>query len=182
MKTIGFLGKDIDESYVFNKKYLRVFSNTNCIGLFPDSDYSICDGFIIQGGKNIEDWFYDVVEYAIENNKPVLGICLGCQVLGTYKNGFLKKVDNHMNISHVIHIDKTNFLYDLYGDNILVNSKHEEAIDELSDCFDVIATSEDGIIEAIRCKDLNNFIVGVQWHPEELDYMDDIFDKFMSEL
>ena len=89
MKTIGFLGKDIDESYVFNKKYLRVFSNINCIGLFPGSDYSKCDGFIIQGGKNIEDWFYDVIEYAIKDNKPILGICLGCQVLGTYRNGFL---------------------------------------------------------------------------------------------
>lgn len=182
MKTLGILSKDIDDSYVFNKKYLNKFSDINCIGLFSNSDYGMCDGFLIQGGKNIELWFYDVIEYAIKYKKPILGICLGCQVLGTYNSGTLKKVSNHLNTNHLISINPGNFLYDVFGRNIIVNSKHEESIDELSNLFEVIAISSDGVIEAIKYKYSDTFIVGIQWHPEELDYMDFIFDKFMSEL
>ena len=175
MKTVGILGKDIDESYVFNKKYLRAFSNINCIGLFPNSDFSICDGFLIQGGKDIDMWFYDVIKYAMENKKPILGICLGCQTLGTYGNGSLKNVSVHLDTNHEIYIKDETFLHDLFGSVINVNSRHEEAIDELSSYFEVIAVSGDGIIEAIKYKYSDTFIVGVQWHPELMDSMDKLF-------
>lgn len=182
MKTLGILGKDIDESYVINKKYLRVFYNINCIGIFPNTDISICDGFLIQGGKDISLWFYDVIKYAISVKKPILGICLGCQTLGTYGNGSLKNVSGHLDANHEIYIKDDTFLHDLYGSVITVNSRHEEAIDKLSSYFEAIAVSGDGVIEAIKYKYSDTFIVGVQWHPELMDSMDKLFDKFLSEL
>lgn len=182
MKTLGILGKDMDESYVFNKKYLRKLSSVNCIGLFPGSDLSICDGFFIQGGKDIDPWFYDVIKYAINNKKPILGICLGCQTLGTYGSGSLKNVTGHLDTNHDIYIKANTFLHDLFGPVINVNSSHKEAIDELSSDFEVLAVSDDGVIEAIKYKYSDTFIVGVQWHPELMESMDVLFDKFLSEL
>lgn len=184
MKILGVLGKNNNSSIVYDKKYLKCFKNINVIGIFPWSDYSICDAYFIQGGKNVEKWFFDVIEYAIKNNKPILGICLGCQVLGLYgdSNASLKQVNNHNQTNHMVYFEKNSFLYDLYGVSSLVNSKHYEAIDRLSDLFQVIAYSKDGVIEAIQYKDSTKFIVGLQWHPEEMQYMYKIFDIFLSKI
>lgn len=182
IKTIGILGKSFEERQVFGKKLISRFNNANVIGLFPSSDYSFCDGFVIQGGKDIEDWFYDVIDYAIKNNKPLLGICLGCQTLGTYKNGTLKFCSSHLNTEHDIFIEPNNFLYDLFGGKLQVNSRHRQCIDKLSTYFYPIAYSSDGYIEAIEYCDSSKFIVGLQFHPEDMDNMDILFDKFVSYL
>jgi putative glutamine amidotransferase len=50
----------------------------------------------------------------------------------------------------------------------MVNSKHHQAIDELADSLRVVATAEDGTIEAVEARDKNQFILGLQFHPEEL--------------
>lgn len=44
----------------------------------------ICDGFLFPGGDKIEEAHYEIIEYAIENNKPILGICLGMQAMACY--------------------------------------------------------------------------------------------------
>jgi len=55
----------------------------------------------------------------------------------------------------------------LKGEKIPVNSAHHQAIKNLGDGFEAIATSSDGtIIEAIRHKEAP--IIGVQWHPERM--------------
>lgn len=50
----------------------------------------LCDAFIIGGGKKIEPFLLDIVNYCIENNKPLLGICLGMQTIAVYS--FLEKL------------------------------------------------------------------------------------------
>ena len=182
IKTIGILGKDVDNNIVFVKKIISRLNGVNVIGLFSSSDYSICDGFVIQGGRDIDDWFYDVVEYAIHSNKPLLGICLGCQVLGTFKNGSLKKCSSHLDTYHEMDIISGNLLYELFGHKIYVNSRHRQCIDKLSTYFYPIAYSFDGQIEAIALKDNTKFIIGVQFHPEDMDNMQILFDKFVSYL
>ena len=58
---------------------------------------------------------------------------------------------------------------------IKVNSFHHQAIKNVAKYFKVIATSEDGIIEAIEY----NNIIGVQWHPEQM--MDiEFFRKYIE--
>lgn len=74
---------------------------------------------------------------------------------------------------HKINIEKSSFLEKCYkSDKIEVNSFHHQAIKKPAENFRVTATSEDRIIEAIEYKN----ILGVQWHPEQ---MNDI--KFFKE-
>lgn len=49
-----------------------------------ESILNLCDGFLIPGGTSINKVYYDVINYAIKNNKPLLGICLGMQALSIY--------------------------------------------------------------------------------------------------
>ena len=49
----------------------------------------------------------------------------------------------------------------------MVNSLHSFAISNTS--LDISAYSSDGIIESVESKN-RKFFLGVQWHPELLDY------------
>lgn len=44
----------------------------------------LCDAFLLPGGNKIWDCYYEVIDYAIRNNKPLLGICLGFQAISIY--------------------------------------------------------------------------------------------------
>ena len=44
----------------------------------------VCDGFLFPGGDRIEKAHYEIIGYAIKNNKPILGICLGMQAMACY--------------------------------------------------------------------------------------------------
>src|SRR2546426_642976 len=49
-----------------------------------------------------------------------------------------------------------------------VNSVHHQAIKTLGRGLREVAWAPDGIIEGVELADGNRFVVGVQWHPEEL--------------
>jgi len=49
-----------------------------------------------------------------------------------------------------------------------VNSMHHQAIKTLGRGLREVAWAPDGIIEGVELADGNRFVVGVQWHPEEL--------------
>jgi putative glutamine amidotransferase len=63
-----------------------------------------------------------------------------------------------------------------------VNSIHHQAILEMARCYEVVATAEDGTVEAIRRHRDNFFCLGVQWHPEELPDHHGIFDAFVGSI
>lgn len=66
-------------------------------------------------------------------------------------------------------IQKGTPLYDILGkEQIGVNSRHHQAIKELSPHFQPMAISEDGLIESIYMP-TRKYVAGVQWHPEHLD-------------
>lgn len=44
----------------------------------------ICDGFLLCGGRRIFPYHFEITEYAVEQKKPILGICLGMQTIGTW--------------------------------------------------------------------------------------------------
>ena len=57
-------------------------------------------------------------------------------------------------------------MYDLIGEEIIgVNSYHHEAVRNLSVKLNVMAESEDGLIEAVYMPQ-QKYIWAVQWHPE----------------
>ena len=54
----------------------------------------ICDGFIIPGGNEVYGFLFDVINYCIENNKPLLGICLGAQSLAIFSEIYDRTKDS----------------------------------------------------------------------------------------
>ncbi len=54
-------------------------------GRFNLEEAELCDGFVIQGGADIESTGINIINYAIKNNKPVLGVCLGMQTMAAYE-------------------------------------------------------------------------------------------------
>lgn len=147
-----------------------------------EENLSKCKGFIIPGGIDISPKFYHeknsglsincddtidyldktIIDYSVNNKKPLLGICRGLQAINVFMGGSLyQDINNHKGISHKL-IGYENELIDL--NNTIVNSFHHQAIKRLADNFIIIAKTNDNIIEAILHKYLP--IIAFQWHPE----------------
>lgn len=123
------------------------------------------DLIILTGGNSLEKYGGDaierdtlevyILEFAIRNNIPLLGVCRGMQLIQNYFGTSLFKVFNHISTEHEI-IFK--------GEKTTINSFHQYGTDELTDSFNMISSTEDNIIKAIQHKNLP--IVGIMWHPE----------------
>jgi len=124
-----------------------------------------------------------LARYVISNtDKPLLGICRGVQVLNVALGGSLHidlpdagKLCHSLSMyprwacSHSIQVMEGTRLAQIMGvGEGMVNSFHHQAIDALAQGLAVSALSEpDGVIEAVELPG-KQFVVGVQWHPEEL--------------
>ena len=141
----------------------------------------ICNGFILQGGDDIDKYNLETIKVLKEKNTPTLGICLGMQEM-FYQNN-LKDIKNHnINSLHEINIKKDTLLYKIIKkDKILVNSRHKSAIQNTK--YLVSSTSKDNTIESIE-DPKQRFFLGLQWHPENLYKIDSnsrkIFDYFIK--
>ena len=146
----------------------------------------ICDGFIVPGGITWNDTDIKIIKYVFKNDKPLLGICAGMQALAnidTFVDNTIK-VKNH-NVPneeyvHEISINDGILKSILNKDKITVNSRHNYMIEPKS-YFKIDGVSSDGVIEAISYPEFK-FIVGLQWHPEDMDDDDQnkIFKYFIS--
>lgn len=177
-----------------NLKYL----NNKCefIGILNyDNDLintnilSICDGIIFQGGSDIHPYHFQILEYAIKNNIPVLGICMGHQIIGLYSQNTtdeqeLIKVENHNDKQkkHKINILPNTNLYKIFGPELIVNTRHKEAVKKINKPFKISALSEDNVIEGIEYIDDNHFVLGVQFHPEDLENTENLYNYFLKEI
>lgn len=151
-----------------------------------------CDGLMFPGGIKFTPYDRYLLEVAIEKKIPVLGICLGMQMMSCYNediNLFDVETDiNHyqesdLGFTHKVIIDKNSKLYNIVGEEeILVNSFHKRSVSE-NGIYEVKAKSEDGIIEAIEYPG-DYFNIGVQWHPEISYEFDDnsrkVIDAFID--
>ena len=148
-----------------------------------------CDGLLLPGGFKTNKYDRFIVDYAIEKDIPTLGICLGMQIIGNYKNEPIWNEKNasfldHMGdggVHHEVTIDKSSKLYSILGnDRISVLSKHNYHILP-NERLTVSSVSDDNYIESVEMKD-KKFIVGVQWHPEDLDdeYSKKLFNYFID--
>ncbi|MBR2721541.1 MAG: gamma-glutamyl-gamma-aminobutyrate hydrolase family protein [Clostridia bacterium] len=169
-----------------------------------------CDGLIIPGsGTNINPAYYGgqaeenpdgvdeyaldakLIEYFVQHGKPIFGVCGGFQALNVYFGGTLTNVpvpgshSKERDSYHEIDIVPGSFVYDVFGkERATVNTYHGMMLDRVADCFEVVATStEDGIIEAIECKEKH--IYAAEWHPEQSFHTGDpiehkFFENFLS--
>jgi putative glutamine amidotransferase len=112
---------------------------------------------------------------------PVLGICLGVQVMNVAAGGSLvqdiaSQVETEIDHAsepedrarHDVIIERGTKLATILGDRELnVNSSHHQAIGRVGDGLAVTAHAPDGIIEGLE-DPRHPFYVGVQWHPEDM--------------
>ena len=147
------------------------------IGISLYDDYkdliNICNGIIFQGGDDFEKYDMDALKYIYDINKPVLGICLGMQLMGVLFNGNMIDIENHkkkLDYVHEVKIKRNSKLYNIYKSDIIkVNSRHKSIIKNTD--LNVVGISNDGYIEAIE--DMSKkFFIGVQWHPETMTHYD----------
>ncbi len=167
------------------------------------------DGILLPGGGDIDPHRYggnlngkvygiddqrDRIELwlareAILNDKPVLCICRGHQVLNVALGGslwedivdlmpdaiihaYFRGYERNL-LSHQVDISATSCLAQTINFNGLkyVNSIHHQGIKDLADSFVPVAYAPDGLIEGIEIPG-HRFAVGVQWHPEEFTHQD----------
>ena len=113
---------------------------------------------------------------------------MGHQIIGLYSinkdENDLEKINNHyiLNNTHLIDIDKNSKLYKIFNDKLYVNSRHLYKLKELKWPFKIVAKSQDNVIEAIEYIDKNHFIIGIQWHPEDMDNMQSLYNYFLKEV
>lgn len=149
------------------------------------------DGIILSGGDNIGDTPIrdatenSIINYAMNKNMPLLGVCRGMQILNEFFGGTTHTLtnDSHIANNHLINL-KNEFLLNLINNSeISVNSFHKNIItnSSLADILNPIALSEiDDTVEAFMHK---NFpFIGVMWHPErqQKSFDEDILKKIFE--
>lgn len=129
---------------------------------------------------------------AYERKLPILGICRGLQVANVVLGGSLYQ-DIYVQVPgvlghqpddmpndefyHSINIKKDTKLFNIFrSEKVFVNSLHHQAIKELGEGLVIAALSEDGIIEAVEPTD-DRFLIGLQFHPEDLTKK---YEKFLN--
>ena len=107
-----------------------------------------------------DEFEFNLIELALDNDIPILGICRGLQVMNVYLDGSLitdlvsDGFNDHTSqlnqtMKHSISIVHNSMLHALTGTlEIEVNSFHHQAVDQLGKGLICSAISSDGIIEA----------------------------------
>ncbi|MBO0603103.1 gamma-glutamyl-gamma-aminobutyrate hydrolase family protein [Sporosarcina sp. E16_3] len=142
----------------------------------------------------------ELARQMLKTGKPILGICRGLQVLNVAVGGTLyqdlhKQNDGpilqhiqkapNTHSSHYVQVEKGSLLESIAGsERIQVNSYHHQSLKDVPSFFKVTGVASDGIVEAIESTD-EQFVFGVQWHPEALSEKGDavslrIFERFIS--
>ena len=173
--------------------------NVEAIGAIKEQISSI-DGLLLTGGGDLrpkhygqnphrrlgpttrdrDNFEFEAFSLAINDEKPVLGICRGHQVINIAMGGTLHQDLSCINrptlrhadprqttkVFHKVKIAKGSKLYRILGSgNIETNSSHHQVIDRLGNGLEAVAWAPDGLIEAIEHTE-HDFVIGVQWHPE----------------
>jgi putative glutamine amidotransferase len=201
-----------DKAYYMTKSaYIHaiVLSGGIPILLPYTSDFEQCkdivcklDGLMLPGGVDVSPLIYreeplpqvtmsiqtldlyeiELIKEARKQQKPILAICRGMQILNVALGGTLYQ-DIHvqkaaslchnqsLNIrsekTHSVSLLPNRTLLQIYGqEKILVNSYHHQAVKDLAPALIASAYSSDQILEACESSDGN--IIAVQWHPEAL--------------
>ena len=119
-----------------------------------------------------------LVEQAIRAGLPILGICMGCQLLNVVLGGDLIQdipdlVGTQVSHSpfetfHRVRLEPGSRLSLILGSEELeVNSSHHQAVGRAGTGLRPVAWAPDGVIEALE-GEASRFLLAVQWHPERM--------------
>jgi putative glutamine amidotransferase len=137
-----------------------------------------------QPRRERDDFELALVDVARARGLPTLAICRGIQLLNVALGGTLvqdipserdtaivhaTKGDRASRV-HEVRLDARSRLAAALGateETISVNSFHHQALDRVAPGLHPSAHAPDGIIEGVERRD-DWWVLGVQWHPEEL--------------
>jgi putative glutamine amidotransferase len=161
-----------------------------------------CDALVLSGGTDIDPVFYsgllhypkapehwnrdrDVFELsllqsALNQQKPVLGICRGMQLINiAFRGTLVQNLGDELNKIHegnpdklhTVKIEEDSLLHEVAGaKKNEINSAHHQSVDRPGEELVITAYSEEGVAEAVEWKDPTGkpFLLAVQWHPERM--------------
>ncbi|WP_249277718.1 gamma-glutamyl-gamma-aminobutyrate hydrolase family protein [Pandoraea sp. PE-S2R-1] len=159
------------------------------------------DGLVLQGGADVAPLTYsevatrhewqgdrmrdmyelELLHEFVEQGKPILGVCRGCQLINVAFGGTLHQdiatdlpeaiphvTETYEHNRHTLTFPEGSSLAQMLGpvDVPIVNSIHHQSVKTLGRDLSVEAMcAEDGVVEAIRYRKAP-FVMGLQWHPE----------------
>jgi putative glutamine amidotransferase len=220
LQAIDGVPASLPQSVVMNQRYYIAVALAGgtpiLIPLLDDEPdalrgaYDVCDGILIPGGVDMHpgsfgetphprlgrtDGARDRVElaltrWAVEDRKPLLGLCRGLQVINVALGGTLYQdleaqfpegirhdyFPTHGfprdHLAHEVTLANGSRMQRLMElDRIPVNSMHHQGIKALAPSLTASAVAPDGLIEAAESTN-DHFLVGVQWHPEVFEMTD----------
>jgi putative glutamine amidotransferase len=221
MQTLDPIPGQTPLCWIMGQTYVRVLTELGAVPwlippLVGDVDtlraiYEQLDGVFLTGGVDVDpssyaedrdtlcgktdrsrDWAeLQLVRWAVEAKKPVLGVCRGAQVLNVACGGTLyqdvgkfyprsqkhdyfptpERYSRDM-LAHVVRVEPQSRLARILGaEAVQVNSMHHQGIKRLAESLTPNAWAPDGLIEGVEGRN-GQFLLGVQWHPEELTRRD----------
>ena len=205
---IGVLGRIIDNKITINNEIRYAIFKSGGIPtlLIPnnkskDKKYinkliDNIDGLIIPGGSIWYEFDEYAYKYALNKDIPILGICMGMQMMCSVDLNNKKIKDmtvknntiiNHKQNKKYVHkvkiLDNTLLKSIIKRKKIKVNSRHSYHVENVNK-LKISAYSIDGLIEGVEYPN-KKFVIGVEWHPESTFdsdiYSRRIFKKFIHE-
>lgn len=181
--------------------------------------YDRCDALLMPGGPDVDPCHYGeairadcdvevvpglddpellLARWAAADDRPMLGICRGAQVINVALGGALwqdiaVQVGSHINhdrhdddrglLSHDIDVVAGSRLGTFVPAVVQSNSLHHQGIRTLAPSLTASAHSRDGLVEGLEATD-HRFLLAVQSHPEELvavqAWARRLFDEFIA--
>ena len=133
------------------------------------------------------EWEHRLIDACDDAGRPILGICYGSQLLNLHYGGTLyqdlatelgTRADHGSSAGSVM--QRIRFMTDFLGfqtdDNVETAHRHHQAVKELAPGFSAIASTEDGIVEAIAGRGH----YGIQWHAESDGTAPTIYGAFVA--
>ena len=127
------------------------------------------DGIIIGGGPMSiplydKEFLNEFADFLKVYQKPVLGICLGHQLISAALGGEVKRAQYPEFGLTEINIIRNNELFKGLPSKFTVWESHNDEVTRVPENVEILASSQKCNIEAIAVK--NTHIYGVQFHPE----------------
>lgn len=134
------------------------------------------DGAVYRPDRDV--WEAALLAAALGRDIPVLGVCRGLQVMNVALGGTLDQhvPDGVLHNGHQpapgrfgdveVHVVKDTLLASLIGDAVTVACHHHQALLQIAPTLTTVARAKDNTVEAAEDPG-RDFVLGVQWHPEQ---------------
>lgn len=171
MPTLKNNNKDyFSENYSYVRRYTEKLNEygSNAIGIMLNKDnlvdndiLEMCDGFLLPGGNKVEKSWYQVIDYCIKVNKPLLGVCLGSEAIAIY-SAIKDKLENNYSVDDVIKVyqklktendgtllrrlEEGNIHSHIVTNDTINTARHNIIIKENTILYDVFKTKEKSVV------------------------------------